>query len=68
MKYQRSTTFGCKEIEVRKSESVAKTQFLFKACFCVQITFISTNRYWAKSFSFIDIRFLVLLIKSNSEM
>ena len=28
LKYQRSTTFGCKGIEVRKSEFVAKTQFL----------------------------------------
>ena len=28
MKYQRSTTFGCKDIIVRESEFVAKTQFL----------------------------------------
>ena len=29
MKYQRSTTFCCKEIEARKSEFVTKTQFLY---------------------------------------
>ena len=28
MKYQRSTKLGCKDIEVRKSEFVAKNQFL----------------------------------------
>jgi len=28
LKYQRSTTFGCKDIEIRKSEFVVKTQFL----------------------------------------
>ena len=28
MKYKRSTTFGCKDIIVRESEFVAKTQFL----------------------------------------
>jgi len=28
LKYQRSTTFGCKDIIVRESEFVAKTQFL----------------------------------------
>ena len=29
LKYQRYTTFGCKDIEIRKFEFVAKTQFLF---------------------------------------
>ena len=28
LKYQSSTKFGCKDIEVRKSEFVATTQFL----------------------------------------
>ena len=28
LKYQGSTTMGCKDIEIRKSEFVAKTQFL----------------------------------------
>ena len=28
LKYQGSTTIGCKDIEIRKSEFVAKTQFL----------------------------------------
>ena len=33
MKYLSSTTFGCKDIGIRKSEFVAKTQFLY-AKFC----------------------------------
>ena len=32
LKYLRSTTFGSKDIVIRKSEFVAKTQFL---CFCL---------------------------------
>ena len=30
LKIQRSMTFGCKDIGVRKSEFVAKTQFLYR--------------------------------------
>ena len=30
MKYLRSTTLGYKDIEIRKSEFVAKTQFLYR--------------------------------------
>ena len=31
LKYQRSTTLGCKDIEIRKSEFVAKSQFKIPA-------------------------------------
>ena len=34
MKYLRSTTLGCKDIEIRKSEFVAKTQFLYRLHIC----------------------------------
>ena len=37
-KYQRSTTFGWKDIGIRKSEFVAKTQFVF-----FQNTFLYKN-------------------------
>ena len=30
--YLRSTTLGCKDIEIRKSEFVVKTQFLYQTC------------------------------------
>ena len=33
MKFLRSTTFGSKVIVIRKSEFVAKTQFLYKKSF-----------------------------------
>ena len=40
LKYQRSTTFGCKDIEIRKSEFVVKTQFL-----CKNIIYIYNDNY-----------------------
>ena len=33
MKYLRSTTLGCKDIGIRKSEYVSKTQFLYITVF-----------------------------------
>ena len=46
LKYLRSTTLGCKYIGIRKSEFVAKTQFLFniKNTSCKQITRMSRKR------------------------
>ena len=38
MKYQRSTIFCCKDIEVRKSEFVAKIQFLLNMSMNLSVT------------------------------
>ena len=38
MKFLRSTTLGCKEIHIRKSEFVAKTQFLWEIAYSINNT------------------------------
>ena len=38
LKYQRFTPSGCKDIGIRKSEFVTKTQFLFKICKSIKKT------------------------------
>ena len=42
LKYQRFTPLGCKDIGIRKSEFVTKTQFL---CPCNQLYFKNKNNF-----------------------
>ena len=43
LKYLRSTTFGSKDVVIRKSEFVAKTQFL-----CWYVVTIGTYKWWSR--------------------
>ena len=48
MKYLRYATFGCKVIVIRKSEFVAKTQFLFIGI--IQSEFVAKAKFFYTTF------------------
>ena len=65
MKYQRFTTFGCKDIEVRKSEFVTKTKFLWTKCSLLQNGFAVVRQY-EQNVQFLEIYSTGFLIKIKS--
>ena len=72
LKYLKFTTFGSKDIVIRKSEFVAKTQFLWNPKVLKNINFQSIlvffQKLWFSKPNVVDLRYLKLWIQCSNLM